>query len=246
MENLFKNFATRVTAWRGEQPWCDWSKLPPGADREEKRLQFLEAHTRFQTEAERAAGIVDRAAKATRESALWRVQMERRGIPERVWPALRALQETRACAIVATWLSSNEWCRVLSGGTGTGKTTATACAVMTEKGRMVTATEFTDHLFDRPWLADLEDATLIAIDDLGTEKRDSEGYWLARWRALLDSRYRHNRRLVVTCNIPHDVFLATYVEGDGGRTRDRLRDGGGKFSTVEGESRRLVEGGGAT
>jgi hypothetical protein len=229
----------RSEAWRASQPWAGWSLMPPGAEREEKRLLFLEAAVQCERAAEDAVGEHLASTRRAREADLWEAQMARRGVPRRVWSALESPNETKACSAVARFLGGPTWFLVLAGGVGSGKTTAAALAVVSEKGRMVTATETADHLFDRPWWDDLEAYPLVVIDDLGTEKADGEGYWVARWRAVLDARYRHSRRLIVTCNLPRDVFLARYVEGDGGRTLDRMRDGG-TWSTCAGDSMRLT------
>lgn len=162
------------------------------------------------------------------------------GIPRRVLDVELCEPASEAMSITARWADSPKWFLCLAGGPGTGKTTAAAGALLTLGGQMVTAMETTDHLFDRPWWAELETHRVIVLDDLGTEKPDTEGYWQARWFSLADQRYRNDQRLVVTTNMTRDDWISRYCEGDGGRTRDRLREGG-VFASLSGASMRRGE-----
>ncbi len=228
----------RATEWAESQPWHGWALLPEGPERERKHAMLLEAWERREAAAIDAVRAQSQPEHEARARSIREQQMRQFGIPVRVWPALERLDDTAACRAVARWLSSDGWLLILAGGVGTGKTTSAAVACLAERGYMVTATQTADHLFDRPWWASLESQRLVAIDDLGTERRDGEGYWLDRWRAFLDAMYRDKRRVVVTTNIPRPLFVERYVAGDGGRTLERLRDGG-MFSTVAGESMRF-------
>lgn len=162
------------------------------------------------------------------------------GIPKRTLDVTLCEPPSPAMDAVLRWIDSPKWFLCLGGGPGCGKTTAAAAALLTLGGQMVTAMETTDHLFDRPWWAELETFRVVAIDDLGTEKPDGEGYWQTRWFSLADQRYRTDQRMVITTNMTRDDWIARYCEGDGGRTRDRLREGG-VFASLSGASMRRGE-----
>lgn len=241
MTDAWKGAWARGQEWAASQPWHGWAELPPGPEREQKHAAFLEAWERFQADADARVRAVSAAEHEAHGAAIREQQMRRYGIPERVWAAVLAPEDRPAAAAIARWLDSPDWFLCLAGGVGTGKTTAASLALLAEGGYMVTATETADHLFDRAWWDGLGGQPLVVLDDLGTEKRDGEGYWLARWWSFVDSRYRDKQKLVVTTNMPLDVFRSTYCDGDGGRTLDRLRDGG-RFSRIGGESMRFGEG----
>jgi len=236
--NPWEGLWTKGQAWAAEQSWHGWASLPPGPEREQKHAAFVEWYERTQAQNDELVRVVTNEERERRGAEIRHQQMRRYGIPERVWAAVLAPEDRPATAAISRWLDGGGWFLCLSGGVGTGKTTASSLALLAEGGYMVTATQTADHLFDRPWWDGLDAQPLVVLDDLGTEKRDGEGYWLARWWALVDARYREKRKLIVTCNMPQDVFRSTYCDGDGGRTLDRLRDGG-TFSRAGGESMRF-------
>lgn len=231
-------FGQRVAEWRENQPWKRLLEAPEGSpDWLEGRRLLTEARESLDAQGMAAhKGLMAESLRLQAE-ATQKATVERACVPERVRESVLDPRPTRACQLVHEWLGGSQWCRVLSGGVGVGKTVAACIAAVAMRGRYVTARETSDRLFDRQWWHDLERERLVAIDDLGVETRDKEGYWLDRFWAFLDVRYRDKAPLLLTTNLAYPAFEARFLEGDGGRTKDRLR-GEAMFSHVEGESLR--------
>ena len=93
---------------------------------------------------------------------------------------------------------------------------------------------------------DLKTVDRLVLDDLGTEPLDGKGYALANFSDVLTQRHAWKRQTLITTNLPQDAFSARYLASDGGRLRDRFREGG-LFFEVTGSSlrKRLTLEGGA-
>lgn len=96
---------------------------------------------------------------------------------------------------------------LLFGGVGTGKTFAAACianalleqnysVVMTS---LVTLIDGTDEIIRR-----MNEIDLLILDDLGAER--STDYGFERIYAVCDARYRSNKPVIYTSNLPLDAF----------------------------------------
>jgi DNA replication protein DnaC len=80
--------------------------------------------------------------------------------------------------------------------------------------------------FDAAFWESLEAASVLVVDDLGTEPLDEKGWALANLAAMLDGRYDSLRKTILTTNLPLAAFKARYCTADGGRLYDRLRESG--------------------
>jgi DNA replication protein DnaC len=187
------------------------------------------------TERERA----EREAAEAREARLRFLAAA--GVPERLWVPLLTgdLDDTAALAAVRSWLRYG--CRpaflVLAGGRGVGKTTAASWAISERGGRRVKGGEIaTASDFDPGFMAPLERASLLVLDDLGAESLDAGGWAAGRFARLIDIRYERDAPTIIATNLTMPAFLARYGE-DGGRLRDRLREAG-RWVDIAGESLR--------
>jgi DNA replication protein DnaC len=191
------------------------------------------AESAFQGEPDIAAvtAELDRSLRETR----WR----NASIPERLWPMLHASHggreggpsETAALKAVGPFLSKNERrsILVLAGGVGTGKTVAVAWGCAFHGGRFVKALDLVRAgMFpeDPGYWPSLQRASLLAIDDLGTEPLDPKGYGHAVIADLIDRRYDASRKTILTTNLPQAAFRQRYGEGQGARLWDRIREAG--------------------
>lgn len=168
-------------------------------------------------------------------------------IPERVAKMLGSTVETDAVAKVREFMSSPRTLLVLAGGTGCGKTVA-ACVgldswVLVEGGTLRRAGRFAKAIdlvragtFDGEFWDELTDASVLVIDDLGTEPLDEKGWALANLAALIDQRYDACRKTILTTNLDVSRFKARYCN-DGGRFADRIREAG-SFVEFDGASLR--------
>jgi DNA replication protein DnaC len=141
---------------------------------------------------------------------------------------------------------------VLSGEKGTGKTTAGAWIVAQDpptpasmrhlynaKGRwfgelhprFVSSSDLqTVGLYDHERQAPLKVCSVLAVDDLGMEYRDSKGVFLAVLDAILDARYRAMLWTVITTNI---LEMKEFVEQYGQRLADRIVEFGAWQTVTE-------------
>lgn len=176
------------------------------------------------------------------------------GIPPRVIALLDGVGDTDAVRKARAFMdeSNPRTLLVLSGGTGCGKTVAACVALdyataydpylrqrlvtpgetrpaqrFNSPGRFVKAIDLVRAgTFDGAFWESLEDASVLVIDDLGTEPLDEKGWALANVAALLDGRYDSLRKTILTTNLPLTAFKARYCAADGGRLYDRLRESG--------------------
>lgn len=141
------------------------------------------------------------------------------------------LRVTRALSAVRTWLDDRDArpVLVLSGGVGCGKTVATAAALAKLGGDYVRASDLAarhePYSFDRDRKIEPLDlgVALLAIDDLGTERRNANGQRDGRFAAALsdivDAR-QHAGRTLITTNLTPKRFADEYCDD---RLRSRLR-----------------------
>jgi DNA replication protein DnaC len=174
---------------------------------------------------ERAAAA-ERAARQRDAEALTNA-----GVPERQRRVLADLRDTPAVLSVREWQASDHCALVLSGGVGTGKSIAAAAWLLE------TVRSLPSGLRSRRWwkafdlcrlgqfadeLGDLCRVRSLVIDDLGGEYADKSGSFATTLTWLVDARYEHNRRIVMTTNLEAAAFRARYGE----RIYDRLRECG--------------------
>lgn len=162
-------------------------------------------------------------------------------VPKRLWEALAEPQETDAVKVVREWLETEaQTFLVIAGGVGVGKTVAAAFACQERSGsRFVKAIDVARAgQFNAEFWDEVNTASLLALDDLGTEPLDEKGWALAGLHALFDSRYDDALPTVITTNLTFDAFMARYGQ-DGGRLRDRLRECG-RWVNLAGASMRTA------
>lgn len=94
---------------------------------------------------------------------------------------------------------------VLLGGTGCGKTTASAWLAADVGGSrpgLVRAGELERAgRYDRELAAWILDRTLLVVDDLGVEYQDGRGAFRSLLDELIDVAYSHRRKMVITSNL---------------------------------------------
>lgn len=156
----------------------------------------------------------------------------------RVRAAVEAgLEETEATRALRDWEARQElWCCLIIGGVGAGKSTAAGAHVIAagvreaERGeynrrpvwvRAVEAARlsgFGDDAAER--FAAWRRAPLLVLDDLGTEMLTP--VWQQTLDDVLDHRYQHSLRTIITTNLKADDFKSRYGE----RIADRIRQDG--------------------
>lgn len=203
----------------------EWEKTPeavaskPRRDEIRRRIEALEWQQ-----------LDDARLAAYLASASPRLLMA--GVPKKVLETLAAPTPTPALDKARPWWSSDSWALVMSGGVGTGKTTAAGWLA----SQCITAGTGRDWLV---WIRCSEasrralfgeDAekqarsarrcSLLVLDDIGTEfNGDGWRNWLGD---VLDERYSQGRKTVLTTNLGPEDFRARLGE----RLVDRLREGG--------------------
>jgi DNA replication protein DnaC len=154
-------------------------------------------------------------------------------VPRRVLDVLSERPRvTEGVQAVKAWQSrsASDWCLVLSGPPGVGKSIAAAWWLAHEArdrrdvpnafpcwwtaGKLARVSGY-DGTIDR-----VGKVGPLVIDDLGTEYGDANGYWYSRLDELLDQRYSNNRRTILTTNLNASEFRERYGE----RIVDRIRE----------------------
>lgn len=214
-------------------------------------------HKLMDTDPEYSKRVLDREAQEERERRAKvevllreqdaRIAAERResaikSLPERLRSVATAPEETKALSETKEFLNSASTILVLAGGVGTGKTIAAAWAIVESRGgKYVKAIELSQHgLYgeeNQGFWDDLRATPLLVIDDLGTEPRDEKGFAAANFDALMDHRYDHCRKTILTTNLTDETFKQVYCTGFGVRLLDRIREVG-HFVRVPGQSMR--------
>ncbi len=174
------------------------------------------------------------------ERALARRRMMKAGVPELFIASVadKAPLECEPIKYIREFLDSRDGFRVLSGGKGTRKTGSACWALgQLDGGAFVHSRDLTRLSIEQrdKWDA-INQAPLVVLDDLGTERRDDKGAFNAAVSELIDRAYSSRRRLVLTCNLTKDTFKAVYGE----REFDRMREVG-KWSVIGGVSVRQYE-----
>lgn len=158
------------------------------------------------------------------------------------------LHRTEAIDAVDEFQSKPDaWCLLLLGGIGCGKSTAAGkLLVKTEKGtapfynlwvrvsevsRMSGFGVQTEERY-----AEMRSAPVIVFDDLGTEVLTPT--WQQALDDVLDWRYQHSKRTIITSNLAAGDFKARYGE----RLADRIREGGMVKTLGEGSLRGRSQG----
>lgn len=189
-------------------------------------------------------GSAEEARLAARDAGLKRadeqriVAMENRqidsiGIPPKDLVLFRSGAVTRTKAIEE--LESTDPLICLSGNPGSGKTTAAGYSLFAVKrGLFVKAARLSrwDRYNNEEMQKLLSPAPLV-IDDLGTEFQDAKGNFMALLDEVIDVRYDHSRRTVLTTNLDAASFKERYGE----RIADRIRESG-RFVSLAGSSMR--------
>lgn len=193
-----------------------------------------------------------RARAAAQQEALLSI-----GLPGKDVDLLRTGKVEKTRAILA--LEMPAVLIVLSGGTGTGKTTATSWWLwgwhrdpanwpeVSEwgtqpkcRGSAVFVTAAALARWGRYNEAEMDTilrATLLAIDDLGSEYLDTKGAYLSLLDEIVNERYANRRPTVLTTNLNVNDFRERYGE----RIADRIRESG-RFEALGDDSMRGGEG----
>ncbi len=162
------------------------------------------------------------------------------GVPVRFIEAVadKAPLDCEPLRYVRDFLDGRDGFRVLSGGKGTRKTGSASWALgQLDGGAFLEASAVTRlSIEQRPKWEAIIASPLVVLDDLGTERRDEKGAFVAALSEMINAIYSQRRRLIVTCNLTPKTFKETYGE----REYDRLREAG-KWSTVAGESVRTYQ-----
>jgi len=193
-----------------------------------------------------------RDREVTKLRQLRELEWERAGLPRRLFPMLHAFRAggeaapmpTPALEAVGRFTDPSDRATilVLAGGVGTGKTVAAALFCSSAYSRMVKAVDlvriglFSDGV-DRKVLAQLADADLAVIDDVGAEPQDTKGYAYAAFFDAIERRYDAGAKTILTTNLTYDDFRSRYGTGVGLRFWDRIR-GDARWVDIAGRSMR--------
>jgi len=170
-------------------------------------------------------------------------------VPERILKNLGNLKITKPINYVREFaLAPREaWCLILSGGKGTGKSTAAAAWLYEEAVRVPTHEErfwwngtriARTNGYNKEYEKMMK-SHLMVIDDLGVEYLDKNGNFLQRLDELIDERYSNFKRTIITTNLNARAFKERYGE----RVADRMREGfswGGGYMELSDNSMRSV------
>jgi DNA replication protein DnaC len=103
-----------------------------------------------------------------------------------------------------------------------------------ERGEYVEAADLIAvAIEDKARYLKLRKASLVVLDELGTETADDKGYWQRTFNTLWNGWYAGCAKVIVTCNLSVEQFSTLYSE----RARDRLKERG-RFLYIGGESLR--------
>jgi DNA replication protein DnaC len=207
------------------------------------------------------AEVAKRAAEEEERQRLLAEQEERRrnspeakrrrfagyGIPGKDIARLIAgeLSDTGPLRHAREFLDGDSVSLVVGGPRGCGKTVAASWAVsqgvapllgwqgcgaplFVDVSRLARVSRYSNDEMD-----ELENASLLAIDDLGMEYNDAKGAFLATLDGLFNARYSNCRRTLITTNLTASRFRERYGE----RIADRIRESG-RFVEIAGESMR--------
>lgn len=204
--------------WKAElAAWEE--KNPEAAIRwHELDIEYAEAEERIE-----AAKWAD----ATTEYVFER--MARLGVPRECIEAVRRPKDTVAVQCARDWFLSGDWCLVLFGGFGTGKTTAAAFQAHQMLGRnyslqwvRAVAASKGQHFGVAGEVSAYRarSAGLLVVDDIGADHENAG--WKGWLEDVLDSRWGNKKRTIITVNT---LTLEEFSARMGARLGDRLRTG---------------------
>lgn len=195
---------------------------------------------RMRREDEAAKKRADRAHENAKRALIAKI-----GLPGKDLSLMQADGPRPTAATAA--LSGPVVLTVLSGGTGTGKTTAAAawlysfavdpenwrdlegkpgtifgpgapgCLLFFTAARLARVSRYSEEE-----MRSLLRARRLVIDDLGAEYLDEKGAYLSLLDEVVNERYAERLPTVLTTNLQADAFKARYGE----RIRDRIREAG--------------------
>ena len=165
-----------------------------------------------------------------------RKTLERARIPESTWGHLDEPQQTDAQREAENFALGNDRFLTLAGPLGRGKTVSLSWLTRRIGGRYYLAQEVVQiSSFDRKLWDELVALPFLALDDLGSERGNDE--FDANLYALLDGRYRRNRKTGIGTNLVAAQFRARYASGPMARLHERLVTAG-RWVNLPGESMR--------
>lgn len=203
-----------------------------------RRIEAREADPAWQEQQRREQEV--RAAEVRRATAAGQRELLAKLLPEKVLEELRAGKVDKTPAIEA--LEQAPPLVVLSGGTGTGKTTAAGwwlytwvmdpsnwsavdtwgtaprlmgSAIFVTGARLARWARYDDGQMDK-----LLRASRLVIDDLGGEFMDVKGAFLSLIDEIINERYANRRPTVLTTNFKVEDFRERYEA----RIADRIRE----------------------
>jgi DNA replication protein DnaC len=154
--------------------------------------------------------------------------MQSWGVPTLHLQVLRKADQTAAIRQVEAWLNSSSVFLTFAGGVGVGKSVGAAYWLAIAARGIEPASGFQQRWWKAVDIArmGMYDAKLdamancqtLVIDDVGIEYADSKGAFLTTFGDLIDKRYEHQRRTLLTTNLTGANFKERYGE----RIYDRL------------------------
>jgi len=144
-------------------------------------------------------------------------------------------------APVRAWAASDAWSLYIEGGVGTRKSSLAAAVVHAaraagHRAAFATMPGAVERVrsFCEWWIEQARTVELLVLDDLAAGRDTAHVH--EQLAAILMDRYDHQRRTLVTSNVPLDALGKAFDE----RLADRLREGRRLF--LGAESRRVAGG----
>lgn len=191
-------------------------KFAEWAERMQKRAEDPE----FQANAAQWRETKNEAAQRENDRLL---ALHVAGVPASLWDAVLSPKVSDALQAVQRFIDAPRECLylVLAGPAGRGKTFAAAWGVSRREGRYILAHDLVAAgTFDPVW-KEIAAAPLLAIDELGSEYRNSA--YEASLYSLLNARHAHGRKTILCTNLDGAGFVGRYCPKPGDPLRDRLR-----------------------
>ena len=206
----------RLEAWRQTNPELEarFKALCVSAENDAKRLEAVEFK-----EAEVRRGLM---------------RLEQLGVGDRTLAAVRSPLQTPAMDAVRAWLPTSSWSLLLIGGPGCGKTVAAAWAAphIFAAGGYVCWVRVAQAAHEGLYGAEADirhrrwrNTTLLVLDDVGAEFKSDA--WMGVLQEILDERWAHGRKTIVTSNLSLDAGDRSLRDRIGGaRVMDRIAQDG--------------------
>lgn len=159
------------------------------------------------------------------------------GLDAALWRVVDEPRDEAALVRVRAFLTAPADCTflILAGPKGRGKTFSLAWAVKRRGGRYVDAAALVaSSTFDEDRWRDLAHAPLLALDELGAEQTNSA--FEANLYALLDRRYRAQRKTILATNLSAAAFGERYCAAGLDRLIDRINTAGAFVELAAGPS----------